>query len=315
MKRLILSSFLLLVIFLGCVEAGTPSKDKITPISSPKLTPIEPTSPLPSAKPISSHVAMVNGQPISKADYQNRLSQFQRALIEQGLDPESEEGKARLEGVRRQVLEQMINEVLIEQAVVEEGIAIPEEELEAEIKREIEMAGGQESFEKQLEASNMTYEDYKKMLRRDMLTWALMEKVTSPIPTTAEQVHARHILVGTEEEARRILARLQEGEDFALLAEKHSQDESTKDNGGDLGFFPRGGLIIAPELEEVAFSLSPGQRDIVHSQWGYHVLEVLEKDPQRPLSPEMTYEMRSNMWSQWLWKRREEATIERSLEE
>lgn len=314
MKRLILSSVLILAILLGCGKAGTPSTE-ITPTSSPTPPPTEPTPTLPSATPTSPPVAIVNGQLISMSDYQDRVAQFQKALIEQGLDPESEEGKARLEGVRRQVLEQMINEVLIEQAMAEEGIAIPEEELEAEIQREIEIAGGRESFEKQLEASNMIYEDYREMLRRDMLTWALMEKVTGPVPTTAEQVRARHILVGTEREAQEILARLQAGEEFALLAKRHSQDELTRDNDGDLGFFPRGGLIIAPELEKAAFSLSPGQRKTVRSQWGYHVLEVLEKDPQRPLSPEMLYEIQRSRWFQWLQKQRREATIERFLEE
>ncbi|MEA3460220.1 MAG: SurA N-terminal domain-containing protein [Chloroflexota bacterium] len=316
MKRLVLSCALLWAILLGCGEPGTSTIERPTSAPPPTLTPAATASvstPFP-ATPTTPPVAVVNGQPISMADYQHRVAQFQKALIEQGLDPESEEGKAGLEGVRLQVLEQMIDEVLIEQAAVREGIVIPEEELEAEIQKEIEIAGGRESFEKQLEAGGIKYEDYEEVLRRGMLTLALMERITGAIPTVAEQVHARHILVGMEEEAKEILARLQKGEDFALLAKRHSQDEFTKENGGDLGFFPRGGLIIAPELEEAAFALSPRGRKIVRSEWGYHILEVLEKDTQRPLSPERLNEMRRSRWTQWLYEQREKATIERFLE-
>jgi len=314
-RKLLPSSILILAILLGCRGATTPSIEKVTPTTVSMPLPPTPTPTPPSPTPTSPPVAMVNGQSISMAEYQDRLAQFQEALIEQGLDPQSEEGKARLEGVRRQVLEEMINEVLIEQAAAREGIVIPEEELEAEVQQEIEIAGGKEKFEEWLRASNMTYDEHRELLRHQMLTAALMEKVTGPIPTTAEQVHARHILVGTAEEAQEILARLQKGEDFALLAKRYSQDEFTKENGGDLGFFPRGGLIIAPELEEAAFSLPPGGRKVVRSQWGYHILEVLERDPQRPLSPEVINEIRRSRWNQWLYKQREEATIERFLGE
>jgi len=92
-----------------------------------------------------------------------------------------------------------------------------------------------------------------------------------------EEVHARHILVGSEDEAKEVIAQLEGGADFAGLAGEHSVDPSARSNGGDLGFFRRGQMV--PEFAEAAFALEPGNRttEPVQSQFGWHVIEVLER--------------------------------------
>lgn len=91
-----------------------------------------------------------------------------------------------------------------------------------------------------------------------------------------EEVHARHILVATEDEAKAVIEALDKGGDFAALAKEKSSD-SNKDEGGDLGFFARGRMV--PEFEEAAFSLAPGSytKTPVKTQFGYHVIKVDEK--------------------------------------
>ncbi|WP_237153236.1 peptidylprolyl isomerase [Oryzibacter oryziterrae] len=98
--------------------------------------------------------------------------------------------------------------------------------------------------------------------------------------TPPEEVHARHILVKTEEEANQIIKDLAAGKDFAALAKEKSLDPGSKDNGGDLGFFAKGQMV--PEFETEAFSLQPGQTSAkpVKTQFGYHVLKVEEKRTQ-----------------------------------
>src|ERR1700752_4494743 len=90
-----------------------------------------------------------------------------------------------------------------------------------------------------------------------------------------QEVHARHILVENEDEAKAIAAELKKGADFAELAKKKSKDPGASD-GGDLGFFTKDQMV--PEFSAVAFTLEPGKiSDPVKSQFGWHVIKVEEK--------------------------------------
>jgi len=90
-----------------------------------------------------------------------------------------------------------------------------------------------------------------------------------------QEVHARHILVETEDEAKAIKAELAKGADFAELAKKKSKDPGASD-GGDLGFFTKEQMV--PEFSAVAFALEPGKiSDPVKSQFGWHIIKVEEK--------------------------------------
>jgi peptidyl-prolyl cis-trans isomerase C len=93
--------------------------------------------------------------------------------------------------------------------------------------------------------------------------------------TGEQEVHARHILVETEDEAKAVKAELDKGADFAELAKKKSKDPGSAD-GGDLGFFTKEQMV--PEFSAVAFALEPGKiSDPVKSQFGWHIIKVEEK--------------------------------------
>lgn len=93
--------------------------------------------------------------------------------------------------------------------------------------------------------------------------------------TGEQEVHARHILVPTEDEAKAIKAELDKGADFAKLAKEKSKDPGASD-GGDLGFFTKEQMV--PEFSAVAFSLEPGKiSDPVKTQFGWHIIKVEEK--------------------------------------
>jgi len=90
-----------------------------------------------------------------------------------------------------------------------------------------------------------------------------------------EEVHARHILVATEDEAKAILAQLKGGADFAALAKEKSKDPGAAE-GGDLGYFTKDQMV--PEFAEVAFKLDKGQlSDPVKTQFGWHIIKVEDK--------------------------------------
>src|ERR1700674_2262754 len=93
--------------------------------------------------------------------------------------------------------------------------------------------------------------------------------------TGEQEVHARHILVETEDEAKAVVEELKKGADFAELAKKKSKDPGASD-GGDLGFFTKDQMV--PEFSTVAFALEPGKiSDPVKSQFGWHIIKVEEK--------------------------------------
>jgi peptidyl-prolyl cis-trans isomerase C len=91
------------------------------------------------------------------------------------------------------------------------------------------------------------------------------------------EVHARHILVASEDDAKKIIAELKGGADFATIAKERSNDPSGQQQGGDLGWFKQGDML--PEFSTVAFSLKPGQvsDSPVHTQYGWHVIKVEER--------------------------------------
>ena len=245
-KRLGFVIITVMGLLVGCGPKETPLSEGITPrptntavqevvppatatvvAPSPPPATVTVANPSPTATSERPLAAMVNGQPILLADYQEETARFEAAMAGQSFDLESEDGKAMLAQMRLQVLDSMIEQVLIKQAAAQEGMVISEEELEATIQQSIEEGGGQASFEEWLQASSLTYEDFREEIRFQLLALAIFERVTGSVPTTAEQVHARHILVETEEEAQAILGRLQAGEDFAALAGQLSQDENT----------------------------------------------------------------------------------------
>lgn len=98
-----------------------------------------------------------------------------------------------------------------------------------------------------------------------------------------EEVHARHILVASEDVAKKIIADLKKGGDFAALAKQHSTDPGAQ-NGGDLGFFKKDDMV--PEFANAAFALKNGEvtPEPVKTQFGYHVIKVEERRAAPPPS-------------------------------
>jgi parvulin-like peptidyl-prolyl isomerase len=143
---------------------------------------------------------------------------------------------------------------------------------------------------------------------------AMMDRVVEEVPTTTEHIRARHILVDTQQEAERIHAQLEAGADFAALAKAHSLDESTRENGGDLGFFPRG-ILMAPEVEEAAFALQPGQfSGVITSSLGFHIVQVVERDPARTINPENRRLLQDKVVQEWIESLWAQANVKRFTE-
>jgi parvulin-like peptidyl-prolyl isomerase len=155
-----------------------------------------------------------------------------------------------------------------------------------------------------LDKNNLAEPDFRDRLQQSMLREKLQTAIgQEQVPDTQDQVHARHILVATQEQADAVLAQLQAGADFATLASQQSTDPGSKDNGGDLGWFGHG--VMDPPFETAAFALQPGQlSDVIHGANGFHIIQLLERDPARPIPADQLTSQRQKAFTDWLGSRR-----------
>lgn len=203
-------------------------------------------------------VATANGKPITEADL---------TLAENDLDPQF--SRLPPEQRRAAALSAVIEIRLLSDKAAADGI------------------DKQPDFQRRME-----------FLRQRALHSALVESEVAAKVTDAEiqarydtemantppvnEVHARHILVKTKEEADAIIKQLDGGAKFEDLANQHTTDPSGKTTGGDLGYFAAGQMV--PEFEKAAFALEPGSytKQPVQSQFGFHVIKVEDKRAQQP---------------------------------
>ena len=141
-------------------------------------------------------------------------------------------------------------------------------------------------------------------------TTALTDSVES-LPTPPEPVER------TDAEARALAEELRQrllaGEDFATLAREYSDDTGSGAEGGDLGWFGRGAMV--PSFEEAAFSLEIGEiSQPIKSQFGYHIIEVLEKDENHPKDEATLEQERNKAFSDWLTEKKTTVEIERPVD-
>lgn len=204
-------------------------------------------------------VATVGGEPIYEADLKQTVDQFASQFSQ--LTPEQ---------VRAIALSSMIDMQLIVSEAEAEGL-----DESQSFKDRMQQVREQELynayFDEMIGAS----------ITDDMLKARYDEEVAkSP---QQEEIHARHILVDNEEEAKEIIKALDDGGDFTELAKEHSTGPSGP-NGGDLGYFGKGQMV--PEFEEAAFALQPGEHteEPVQTQFGYHVIEVEDRREKQPVA-------------------------------
>jgi parvulin-like peptidyl-prolyl isomerase len=156
----------------------------------------------------------------------------------------------------------------------------------------------------------MSEQDYLHMIiEPSYLQEQVVAKLKEKVPTTAEEVHAAHILVATLDEANQIETQLKNGAAFEALAKDKSTDTGSKDQGGDLGWFPRGQMVAA--FENAAFALKPGDiSDPVKSDFGYHIIKVIAHEQNHQLDDSARTSMAQQEFSKWLDQQKTESKIE-----
>lgn len=152
--------------------------------------------------------------------------------------------------------------------------------------------------------------EVRRAIESELYEEKLRRAIGDELQAVQEQVRARHLVFKTEEEAKAALEQLQAGAAWDQLAAQ-SQDRATKDQGGDLGWLPR--LGRDPAFDEALFSLPPGQPSVVQTASGWEIIEVLERDPARPVAEPLLDELRRRHYGDWLAAAQGSPEIDRQL--
>ncbi len=195
-----------------------------------------------------------------------------------------------------QAVDEMIDETLLRQAAKKEGITADDAEVNRRLTKLQDQFGSRDLFISQLEQAGSSLAKVKDDLADEIVRERLVIKAKG-LSVSADElkkafdenkdklgapeaVHLRHILVATQAEAEDIVKKIKGGADFKTLAREKSLAASGKAAGGDYGFVARG--MLPPEIDEIAFTMKPGEIRIVPGPRGRHVLQVLETRPAKP---------------------------------
>jgi parvulin-like peptidyl-prolyl isomerase len=328
-RALSLVACLIVLLVVACSDAPAATAPRATDapspasLASPALPPAQvqpdatatsvPATPTPE-EPLA---ATVNGEPIY-------LSTFEEALARQQQGQSAIQAGAGASATpEAQVLDMLIERALIEQAAAALGVAVTPamvEEKMAELRRATEETGGAGSFEAWLQANQLTEAAFQEALTHEMLAERVASVVTADVPYAVKQVRARYIQVDDGALASSLKEQLADGADFATLAREYSLDRATGENGGDLGYFAAGTLLV-PEIEERAFALQPGEiSDVIAganadgSQTTYYLVQVVDVDPERPLNPDLRAVLLEERFESWLAEQWSKAEIVRFID-
>lgn len=251
--------------------------------------------PLPTAPPLA---ALVNGQGIWMEDYQASLERLQ--------DSQSSSAQALSAALQKQMaLDDLVNEMLLAQAAERAGHMVSNADVQqhlGDLQAQLPQGSSLESW---MSANHFTQESLQRALKRSMEASWQRDQIAQAVPQSAEQVHARQILLNSQQEADAVYSQLQAGASFDQLAWQY--DPLT---GGDLGWFPRG-YLTQQAVEDAAFALQPGQySQPIQSELGFHIIEVIAREAQHPVSADARLALQHVALQEWLKTQRAQAKLQ-----
>lgn len=300
-------------------------------------------------------VLVVEGQKFTRAQFhetlQNVLAYYRQLYQLFGMDFDAtlrgSDGAFRLFQYNAQAAETLIRQVIIQNEANRLRIQVPSSELDqaaqARYNQVLQQVGGDENLLKlYLQAQNLTLDEYKKLLRQSEEARLREEKLKAAVvgaiePTDAEleayfsanqaryetepeKVKVAHILVKDAELADELVAKAQAPDaDFAALAREYSQDEATREKGGETEFFSRGESPFSFTVTEAIWALNPGEVRLVQDDQGYHIVKLLERKP--PVVPSLSevrdkvrddyvQEETARRWDAWYKEKRAKIKLE-----
>ena len=203
------------------------------------------------------------------------------------------------------MLNELVDQTLLAQAAAENGYKVDDALLQSRISTLESQLGGAQALKDWQTKQGYTQDTFTLAMKRSIGAAWMRDHITATVSETADEVHVLQILLPTKAEAGQVLSSLQSGKDFLQVASTY--DPMTH---GDLGWFPRG-YLNDPAIEDAAFSLQPGQySQVIQTDVGFHILYLLERDPEHPLQPDARRVLQVKSVQDWLSERRKQSDIQ-----
>ncbi len=252
--------------------------------------------------PLGDALVSVNGAQIERARFNAAFARL--AAFSTAADPNT---------LALDVLNSLIGDELIQQFAIKNDLAAAAHEAVEDEIESLKDNMGADRWEEWLKENLYTADEFRDELRQHFVALAVREQVTAHLWEEVLHARARHILVAQESEAELVIGRLRAGESFAALAGALSLDVSTREYGGDLGWFIRGELLDR-RLGEAAFSQGLGEiGGPIATRLGYHVLQVIGR-AERGIEAGRLPHLIENTFNLWLEAQLEAADIRFDLE-
>src|SRR5215212_8412374 len=272
----------------ACASFFTPQ-----PTSTPQATPT-PETPTATPEP---QALTVNGDGITLIEFH---AEVQRYLTSQQVLGKT----ATTEEATDVVREDLTAQLLLAQGARANGFLLDETTLQNRMVALAAQVGGTDSLSTWQSEHGYTEQAFRSSLKRSAEAAWMRDKILAEVPSTAEQVHVQQILLYNQDTAQNFLNQLNGGADFDELARK--ADPLTR---GDLGWVPQG-YLLEPQIEETAFRLAVGEHsEVIATDVGFHIVRILARDPQRPLSPEAYLALQELALKNWIKEQRQQANI------
>ncbi len=288
-------------------------------------------------------VAQVGKSFVSQEQFQKLQAAYEAA----GRVPDEKLQPKEYRTFQQSLAQYMVMLEVLRQKAPDYGVTVTDQDVSAQVADIKEMfQGDQKRFEAALKTEKLTLDQFRESLRERLLIDEMKAAVTKDVTVSEEEVKAyydshkgdyttpearaaRHILIspfataaggtGTitptesdweqaKAEAEKVRSEIQNGADFGTEARKYSDDEATRDAGGDLGTIVQGQMV--PEFENAVFTLKKGELSRpVRTEYGYHLIQVTDITPEKQLPYDQVKEKiksallasrQTATWDQWL---------------
>lgn len=303
----------------------------------------------------SEKLAQFEGGEVTRSEFDEQLEAFAQQSGGEGQLPSK--GDPQYEQLVAQIMPQLVSMEIAKVYAEENGITVSDEDVDEELERLKEQLGEQarsqgqgdisdeEAFRQALEQAGFSEQELRDDIREQLPLQKVQEEVAGDAGPSDEEVRrfydeneetfaqpeercARHILLPPdgEQKAEEVKQELEDGGDFAALAEEESQDPGTAEQGGDLGCQPEtdpqsGQPTYAPAFGDALFANDAEEGDLlgpVETEFGYHVIEVQEiraestppfEEVESQIRDQLTQEAQSNEFQEWLQKETERRDV------